>query len=88
MPSSMWARPVGTGDETVRELNMIDAASLTRTAQYNWDEPPKEKVRKGVVRSAFRSDNAMLVMNWSQPGMEVRPHSHSLIRSFTPSKGE
>ena len=43
---------------------------------YRWSELPREAVRPGVSRSAFRGDNALMVMNWLEPGMEVRPHSH------------
>ncbi|MDQ0316905.1 cupin domain-containing protein [Amorphus orientalis] len=47
-----------------------------RTNVYKWDTLPREEVRPGVSRTAFRGDNALMVMNWLQPGMEVRPHSH------------
>lgn len=43
---------------------------------YHWDQLPKETVRRGVVRSGFRGDDVLLVMNWLEPGMETRPHSH------------
>jgi quercetin dioxygenase-like cupin family protein len=43
---------------------------------YRWESLPREKVRPGVTRAAFRGDNALMVMNWLEPGMEVRPHSH------------
>lgn len=43
---------------------------------YNWNELPKEVVRPGVERSGFSGDDVLLVMNWLQPGMETRPHSH------------
>lgn len=43
---------------------------------YRWEKLPREEVRKGVTRTAFRGDNALMVMNWLEPGMEVRPHSH------------
>ncbi len=43
---------------------------------YRWTELPREEVRKGVTRTAFRGDNALMVMNWLEPGMEVKPHSH------------
>lgn len=43
---------------------------------YNWNELPREKVRPGVERCAFRGDNAITVFNWIEPGNEVRPHSH------------
>jgi quercetin dioxygenase-like cupin family protein len=42
----------------------------------DWDAAPREKVRPGVERAAFRGDNSILVMNWLSPGMEPRPHSH------------
>lgn len=47
-----------------------------KTNVYRWSELPREAVRPGVSRSAFRGDNALMVMNWLEPGMEVRPHSH------------
>tara|TARA_R110000751_G_scaffold95381_2_gene186323 strand:- start:21527 stop:21898 length:372 start_codon:yes stop_codon:yes gene_type:complete len=43
---------------------------------YQWSRLPKEVVREGVSRTAFRGDNAMMVMNWLEPGMEKKPHSH------------
>lgn len=43
---------------------------------YRWTDLPKENVRKGVNRTAFRGDGAIMVMNWLEPGMEKRPHSH------------
>lgn len=43
---------------------------------YRWEDLPREAVRAGVTRTAFRGDNALMVMNWLEPGMEVRPHSH------------
>ncbi len=47
-----------------------------RTNVYKWEKLPRETVREGVTRTAFRGDNALMVMNWLQPGMGVRPHSH------------
>jgi len=43
---------------------------------YRWTELPKEDVRTGVSRTAFRGDGAIMVMNWLEPGMEKKPHSH------------
>jgi quercetin dioxygenase-like cupin family protein len=43
---------------------------------YNWNDLPREVVRKGVERAGLRGDNALLVMNWLEPGMDVNPHSH------------
>lgn len=43
---------------------------------YTWTKLPKEKVRDGVSRAAFRGENALMVMNWLEPGMEKKPHSH------------
>lgn len=47
-----------------------------KTNVYRWSELPREAVRPGVSRTAFRGDNALMVMNWLEPGMEVRPHAH------------
>ena len=47
-----------------------------KTPIYNWDKLEREVVRKGVSRAGFRGDNALMVMNWLEPGMETNPHSH------------
>jgi len=49
---------------------------MGQASVYTWTELPREEVRKGVSRTAFRGDNALMVMNWLEPGMEVKPHSH------------
>lgn len=43
---------------------------------YRWEDLPREHVRPGVSRAGFRGNDVMMCMNWLQPGMEVRPHSH------------
>lgn len=43
---------------------------------YRWTDLPRETVRPGVTRTAFRGDGALMVMNWLEPGMEVKPHAH------------
>lgn len=42
----------------------------------NWNDLARESVRPGVSRAAFRGEDVLMVMNWLEPGMEVRPHSH------------
>jgi quercetin dioxygenase-like cupin family protein len=42
-----------------------------------WDEIPDEAVRPGVTRRAIGTDDVMVVMNYCEPGMTVRPHSHA-----------
>jgi len=49
---------------------------MASTKVYGWDRLPREQVRDGVSRTAFRGDNALMVMNWLTPGMEKKPHSH------------
>ena len=49
---------------------------MAGTSVYSWDALPKEVVRPGVSRTAFRGDGALMVMNWLEPGMEKKPHSH------------
>jgi quercetin dioxygenase-like cupin family protein len=44
---------------------------------YNWNTLPREEVRKGVSRVGFRGDDVTLVMNFAEPGLQVRPHSHT-----------
>ena len=50
---------------------------MTQKARlYHWTDLPKETVRPGVERSGVRGEQVLMVMNWLEPGMEVRPHSH------------
>lgn len=49
---------------------------MAKTNVYQWDALPRETVRPGVSRTAFRGDGALMVMNWLEPGMEKKPHSH------------
>lgn len=49
---------------------------MTKLQTINWNELPREVVRPGVSRAGFQGDNAMMVMNWLEPGMQVNPHSH------------
>ena len=44
---------------------------------YNWNTLPREEVRQGVARVGFGGENVTLVMNFAEPGLEVRPHSHT-----------
>ena len=43
---------------------------------HNWNALSRELVRPGVARVGFRGDDVICVMNWLEPGMQVRPHSH------------
>lgn len=42
----------------------------------NWNDLPREFVRKGVERAGFRGEQCIMVMNWATPGMDLRPHTH------------
>ena len=54
-----------------------------------WDELPSEQVRDGVSRRGFGTEACILVMNTCEPGMELRPHSHTFdqIALFTSGHG-
>jgi quercetin dioxygenase-like cupin family protein len=47
-----------------------------KVEHYYWDSLPRESVRPGVTRAAFRGDQVLMVMNWLQPGMQTNPHQH------------
>lgn len=51
-------------------------AQNAETQFANLYELPRETVRRGVERAAFRGENCMTVMNWLTPGMQVSPHKH------------
>jgi quercetin dioxygenase-like cupin family protein len=44
---------------------------------WNWEEIPDEPVRPGVRRRGFGTSDVILVQNLCEPGMDVRPHSHT-----------
>jgi len=48
----------------------------TGTSAYNFYTLPREQVRAGVERCAFRGDGVIAVMNWIDGGNDVRPHTH------------
>ena len=44
---------------------------------YNWNDLPKELVRKGIERCAFRGEDVVVVMNWVEPNIQINPHQHT-----------
>jgi 4-hydroxy-2-oxoheptanedioate aldolase len=60
-----------------------------RPRAAKWAELPTETVRPGVTRCAFGTKACQLVMNTCEPGMELRPHSHSFdqIALITAGRG-
>jgi len=52
-------------------------ATAAKPRMYNWNTLEREAVRPGVSRVGFAGDNVTLVMNFVEPGLEVRPHSHT-----------
>lgn len=62
-------------------------ATVQKTKMYNWNTLSREVVRKGVERVGFRGEQTMMVMNFAQPGLEVRPHSHTFEQIVICVKG-
>jgi DNA-binding IclR family transcriptional regulator/quercetin dioxygenase-like cupin family protein len=54
---------------------------------YTWEEIPDEPVREGVRRRAFGTEDAMLVLNYCEPGMAVNPHTHDFDQIAMITKG-
>lgn len=48
----------------------------TKPVKVRWSDLDLESVRPGVRRCGVAGNDAMLVMNELQPGMQVVPHSH------------
>ncbi len=61
----------------LQKKQRCDLMSIANALLHNWDDLPRETVRKGVERVAFRGDDTLCVMNWLTPGMDVFPHSHT-----------
>jgi quercetin dioxygenase-like cupin family protein len=45
-----------------------------------WAELDMEVVRDGVRRCGFGTEDALLVLNELEPGLETRPHSHDFAQ--------
>lgn len=58
-------------------VSSVDKSYSRKTGPVNWNDLPRETVRKGVERVGFRGDDTLCVMNWLTPGMDVFPHSHT-----------
>lgn len=43
---------------------------------YNWNELPREFVRRGIERCGLGGENVVCQFGWIEPGAELRPHSH------------
>ena len=54
----------------------------------NWNTLPREVVRKGIERCAFRGDNVIMVMNWIEPNIRVNPHKHDFEQIAICVEGE
>lgn len=67
---------------------MSDSKPKPAVRPRNWNALDRETVRPGVSRAGFRGDDVMLVMNWLQPGMETRPHSHPCEQIVYVVKGQ
>ena len=46
------------------------------TQMFDWNTLPREFVREGIERCGFRGENVIMVMNFVQPRIQVRPHQH------------
>lgn len=55
---------------------------------YNWNELPREFVRKGIERCGFRGENVIMVMNWVEPNITVNPHKHTFEQIALCIEGE
>lgn len=55
---------------------------------YNWNDLPREFVRKGIERCGFRGDNVMMVMNFVEPDITTNPHMHTFEQLAICIEGE
>lgn len=55
---------------------------------YNWNELPREAVRKGIERAGFRGENVIMVMNWVEPDIKINPHQHEFEQLAICIEGE
>ncbi|CAN5149181.1 hypothetical protein BH18ACT14_BH18ACT14_10860 [soil metagenome] len=52
-----------------------------------WEEIPDEPVRPGIRRRGFGTKDVLLVLNYCEPGMDLRPHSHEFDQIAMITKG-
>ena len=56
------------------------------TQMYNWNDLPREIVRKGIERCGFRGEEVIVVMNWVAPSITVNPHRHTFEQLEAPGR--
>jgi quercetin dioxygenase-like cupin family protein len=54
----------------------------------NWNNLPREFVRRGIERCGFGGENALCQLAWIQPGAELRPHRHDFEQLVLILEGE
>ena len=55
---------------------------------HNWNQLPREFVRKGIERCGFRGENVIMVMNFIEPDIKVNPHKHTFEQLAICIEGE
>ena len=58
------------------------------TKMVNWNDLPREFVRRGIERCGFRGEDVMLVFNFAEPDLQVKPHQHDFEQVVICVEGE
>ncbi|MGE0802512.1 MAG: cupin domain-containing protein [Lautropia sp.] len=54
----------------------------------NWNDLPREFVRRGIERTGFGGEQLLCQLAWVQPGAELRPHRHDFEQLVIVLEGE
>jgi len=68
------------------DYKMHDYLSAPRV--MNWDDLPRESLRRGIERAGFGGENMLCQLAWIQPGAEKRPHRHDFEQLVIVIEGE
>jgi quercetin dioxygenase-like cupin family protein len=68
------------------ELN--DRRFLSLPQLMNWNDLPRETLRRGIERAGFGGENMLCQFAWISPGAEMRPHQHDFEQLVIVLDGE
>ena len=60
----------------------------SRPRLMNWNELPREILRRGIERAGFGGENMLCQFAWVSPGAALRPHSHDFEQLVIVLDGE
>lgn len=65
-----------------------DSAVVSAPRLMNWNDLPREVLRRGIERAGFGGENMLCQLAWVSPGAQTRPHRHDFEQLVIVIEGE